>query len=70
MKSVKAIAYDAYQELAEHYAAEIDTKPYNAYYAPCSSLAVTPHLTRSITRRKAISRASWYVSKQENPKIQ
>lgn len=28
----KPLAYDAYQDLAEHYAAHIETKPHNAYY--------------------------------------
>lgn len=40
--SDKPIAYDAYQELADNYAAMIDTKPHNAYYDRPAMLALLP----------------------------
>lgn len=38
------IAYQAYQELADHYAALIDTKPHNAYYERPAMLGMLPEL--------------------------
>lgn len=38
----KPIAYDAYQELADAYAAMIDTKPHNAYYDRPAMLGLLP----------------------------
>lgn len=40
----KPLAYDAYQDLAEHYAALIDTKPHNAYYDRPAMVAMWPQL--------------------------
>lgn len=40
----KPLAYDAYQELAEHYASLIDTKPHNAFYDRPAMLAMWPDL--------------------------
>jgi SAM-dependent methyltransferase len=40
----KPLAYDAYQELAEHYAAGIDTKPHNAYYERPAMISLWPDL--------------------------
>jgi SAM-dependent methyltransferase len=40
----KPIAYDAYQSLADHYAAAIDTKPHNAYYERPAMVALWPEL--------------------------
>lgn len=42
--SQKPIAYDAYQKLAGHYAASIDTKPHNAYYERPAMVAMWPDL--------------------------
>lgn len=42
--SVKPIAYDAYQSLADHYAAGIDTKPHNAYYDRPAMVGMWPEL--------------------------
>lgn len=42
--SDKPIAYEAYQELAEHYAAMIDTKPHNAYYDRPAMVKLWPDL--------------------------
>jgi hypothetical protein len=36
------IALDAYQALAEAYAAVIDTKPHNAYYERPATLSLMP----------------------------
>ena len=38
------LAYEAYQELADAYAAKIDTKPHNAYYDRPAMLSLLPHL--------------------------
>lgn len=38
----KPLAYDAYQALAERYAAHIDTKPHNAYYERPATLSLLP----------------------------
>jgi len=40
----KPLAYDAYQDLAAHYAAGIDTKPHNAYYERPAMVAMWPEL--------------------------
>ena len=40
----KPIAYDAYQELADHYAAGIDTKPHNAYYDRPAMMEMWPEM--------------------------
>lgn len=40
----KPIAYDAYQELADHYASHIDTKPHNAYYDRPAMLSLLPEV--------------------------
>jgi len=42
--SVKPIAYDAYQSLADHYAAGIDTKPHNAYSDRPAMVGMWPEL--------------------------
>lgn len=39
---MKPIAYDAYQELAEHYAARVERKPHNAYYERPAMMAMWP----------------------------
>lgn len=44
MQRPKPIAYDAYQELADHYAAGIDTKPHNAYYDRPAMVELWPEL--------------------------
>jgi hypothetical protein len=38
------LAYEAYQELADAYAAKIDTKPHNAYYDRPALLSLLPDL--------------------------
>lgn len=38
------IALDAYEQLAEAYAARIDTKPHNAYYERPATLSLLPHV--------------------------
>ncbi len=38
----KPVAYDSYQELAEHYAAAIDTKPHNAFYDRPAMISLWP----------------------------
>jgi SAM-dependent methyltransferase len=38
----KPLALDAYEALADHYAAKIDTKPHNAYYDRPATLALLP----------------------------
>ena len=43
-RSPKPIAYDAYQELADHYAAGVETKPHNAYYERPAMIAMWPEL--------------------------
>ncbi len=40
----KPIAYQAYQELADSYAAHIDTKPHNAFYERPAMLRMLPNL--------------------------
>ncbi len=40
----KPLAYDAYQDLADHYAAHIETKPHNAYYDRPTMVAMWPEL--------------------------
>jgi 2-polyprenyl-3-methyl-5-hydroxy-6-metoxy-1,4-benzoquinol methylase len=42
--SQKPIALDAYQSLAEAYAARIDTKPHNAYYERPATLSLLPEV--------------------------
>jgi hypothetical protein len=39
------IALEAYEELAESYAAKIDTKPHNAYYERPATLSLLPSVT-------------------------
>ena len=41
-KSDKPLAYEAYQTLADSYAANIDTKPHNAYYDRPAMLSLLP----------------------------
>src|SRR5688572_10874590 len=38
----RPIAFDAYEELADSYAAAIDTKPHNAFYERPATLALLP----------------------------
>jgi len=45
-KPKKPIAYEAYQQLADHYAAAIDTKPHNAYYERPAMMRMWPDLGR------------------------
>ncbi len=40
--SEKPIAFDAYQKLADSYAAKVDTKPHNAYYERPATLSLLP----------------------------
>jgi 2-polyprenyl-3-methyl-5-hydroxy-6-metoxy-1,4-benzoquinol methylase len=40
----KPIAYNAYQQLADSYAAMIDTKPHNAYYDRPAMVGIWPDL--------------------------
>ncbi len=40
----KPLAYEAYQSLADHYAAGLDTKPHNAYYDRPAMVALWPDL--------------------------
>lgn len=40
----KPLAYDAYEKLAEAYAARIDTKPHNAYYERPATLSLLPEV--------------------------
>jgi len=42
MDSDKPIAFEAYEELAEAYAARVDTKPHNAYYDRPAVLGLLP----------------------------
>lgn len=42
----KPLAYEAYQELADAYAAKIDTKPHNAYYDRPAMLSMLPDIQR------------------------
>ncbi len=41
------IAYDAYEQLADRYAAQVDHKPHNAYYERPAMLALMPPILRS-----------------------
>jgi len=41
-RSTKPIAYEAYQELAENYAARVERKPHNAYYERPAMIAMWP----------------------------
>lgn len=41
----KPLALDAYEQLAEAYAAKIDTKPHNAYYERPATLSLLPDVT-------------------------
>jgi len=43
----KPLAYDAYQSLAEHFAAGIDHKPHNAFYERPAMVALWPDLSGS-----------------------
>jgi ubiquinone/menaquinone biosynthesis C-methylase UbiE len=45
MMTEKPLAYDAYQELADHYAAGLETKPHNAYYDRPAMIAMWPELS-------------------------
>ena len=40
----KAIAFDAYETLAEVYAAQVETKPHNAYYERPATLSLLPEV--------------------------
>jgi ubiquinone/menaquinone biosynthesis C-methylase UbiE len=40
----KPLAYDAYELLAEAYAAKVDTKPHNAYYERPTTLSLLPEV--------------------------
>ena len=40
----KPIALDAYETLAESYAARVDTKPHNAYYERPATLSLLPQV--------------------------
>lgn len=42
MQPVKPLALDAYEQLAEAYAALVDTKPHNAYYERPATLSLLP----------------------------
>jgi SAM-dependent methyltransferase len=44
MNNKKPIALDAYEELADSYAADIETKPHNAYYDRPAILSLLPDL--------------------------
>ncbi|GAB5406497.1 MAG: class I SAM-dependent methyltransferase [Aureliella sp.] len=44
-ESDKPLAYEAYQALADHYAAGVDTKPHNAYYERPAMVEMWPDLT-------------------------
>ena len=41
----KPLAYEAFQELADTYAAHVDTKPHNAYYDRPAMLSLLPDLS-------------------------
>jgi 2-polyprenyl-3-methyl-5-hydroxy-6-metoxy-1,4-benzoquinol methylase len=41
-RSSRPVAQSAYDELAEEYAARIDTKPHNAYYERPATLSLLP----------------------------
>ena len=45
MTDQKPIAYDAYQQLADRYAARVDTKPHNAYYELPAMLSLMPDVS-------------------------
>lgn len=40
----KPLAYDAYEQLAEEFAARVDTKPHNAYYDRPATLSLLPEV--------------------------
>jgi SAM-dependent methyltransferase len=42
---MKPLAYDAYQDLADHYAKHLETKPHNAYYERPAMMAMWPELS-------------------------
>lgn len=42
MRESRPIALDVYEELAESYAAKVDTKPHNAYYERPATLSLLP----------------------------
>ena len=42
--SMRPLAYDAYQRLADAYAEKVDTKPHNAYYERPAMLSLLPDL--------------------------
>ena len=44
LSETKPIAYDAYQQLADAYAAKIDTKPHNAFYDKPAMLSLLPDI--------------------------
>src|SRR5262245_64111613 len=41
----KPLAFDAYEALASRYAAQVDTKPHNAYYERPATLSLLPKVT-------------------------
>jgi 2-polyprenyl-3-methyl-5-hydroxy-6-metoxy-1,4-benzoquinol methylase len=43
----KPLALEAYEQLAEAYAARVDTKPHNAYYERPATLSLLPDVTGS-----------------------
>ena len=44
-KNSKPVAQEAYDELAEAYAAMVDTKPHNAYYERPATLSLLPDVS-------------------------
>ncbi len=45
MSNPKPIALDAYEQLADAYAAKVDTKPHNAYYERPATLSLLPDVS-------------------------
>ena len=44
-RKTKPMAYEAYEKLADHYAARVDTKPHNAYYDRPAMLSLLPDVS-------------------------